>query len=167
MVWDHTSGGCFWGIEHYFDLGEGVVKAESGYMQGKVDHPDYDMVCSHGTGHAETVKVIFDPARISYRRLLEAFFVMHDPTQLNRQGPDYGDQYRSGVFTVNEDQARQANAYIAELTQSGRYGKRPIVTVVEAAKVFWPAEDYHQDYVAKTGRSCHVTNPWTEKAKSK
>src|SRR5690349_22657478 len=85
----YFAGGCFWGIEHYFDIGEGVVSAESGYMQGHVDHPDYDLVCSHTTGHAETVKVTFDPARISYKRLLEAFFVMHDPTQLNRQGPDY------------------------------------------------------------------------------
>ncbi|HUR28583.1 MAG TPA: peptide-methionine (S)-S-oxide reductase MsrA, partial [Planctomycetota bacterium] len=162
----YFAGGCFWGIEHYFDMGEGVLSAESGYMQGKVEHPTYEMVCSHGTGHAEAVKVVFDPSRISYRRLVQAFFVMHDPTQLNYQGPDHGDQYRSGIFTVNAEQEREARAYIGELTKSGRY-KRPIVTVVEPAKTFWPAEDYHQDYVAKTGRSCHVTNPWTEKAQAK
>jgi peptide methionine sulfoxide reductase msrA/msrB len=163
----YFAGGCFWGIEHYFDMGVGVISAESGYMQGKVDHPDYELVCSHTTGHAETVKVIFDPARITYRRLLEAFFVMHDPTQLNYQGPDYGDQYRSGIFTVNDEQDREARAYIAELAKSARYGKSPIVTVVEPAKTFWPAEDYHQDYLAKTGRSCHVKNPWTEKTRVK
>ncbi len=163
----YFAGGCFWGIEHYFQLGEGVISAESGYMQGKVDHPDYDLVCSHTTGHAEAVKVVFDPARISYRRLLEAFFVMHDPTQLNRQGPDYGDQYRSGIFTVNEAQQREAEAYIAELAKSGRFGKRTIVTQVEPAKTFWPAEEYHQDYIARTGRACHVSDPWTEDAKLK
>lgn len=159
----YFAGGCFWGVEHYFQLGEGVISAESGYMQGRTENPTYEQICSHSTGHAEAVKVVFDPARISFRRLLEAFFVMHDPTQLNYQGPDYGDQYRSGIFTVDAEQERAAKAYIAELAQSGRHGKRPIVTVVEAAKKFWPAEDYHQDYIAKTGRACHVTNPWTSK----
>ncbi|MEO6710175.1 MAG: bifunctional methionine sulfoxide reductase B/A protein, partial [Planctomycetota bacterium] len=163
----YFAGGCFWGLEHYFQLGPGVISAESGYMQGKTDHPDYDQVCSHGSGHAETVKVVFDPARISYRRLLEAFFVMHDPTQLNRQGPDYGDQYRSGLFTASAEQEREARAYVDELTKAGRYGKQPIVTVIEPAKTFWPAEDYHQDYIAKTGRSCHVSDPWKETAKAK
>jgi len=106
------------------------------------------------------VKVTYDPKRISYRRLLQAFFDMHDPTQENRQGPDVGEQYRSGIWYVNEEQKREALAFIAELEASGRYGKRKIVTKVEPAKTFWPAEDYHQDYIAKTGRACHVKNPW-------
>ena len=106
------------------------------------------------------MKVVFDPKKITYRRLLEAFFVMHDPTQLNRQGPDFGSQYRSGIWYVNDEQKREAEAYIAELQASGRYGGRKIVTQVEAAKTFWPAEEYHQEYIAKNGAACHVANPW-------
>ncbi len=155
----YFAAGCFWGVEHYFQQGPGVVDAISGYMQGHVDNPTYKQVCTGTTGHAETVKVVYDPARITYRRLLEAFFAMHDPTQLNRQGPDVGTQYRSGIWTVNEEQQREAEAYIRELEASGRYS-RPIVTQVEPAKTFWPAEDYHQDYIAATGAACHVTNPW-------
>jgi peptide methionine sulfoxide reductase msrA/msrB len=156
----YFAGGCFWGIEHYFQEGPGVLDAVSGYMQGQVEHPTYKQVCTDTTGHAETVKVVFDPQKITYRRLLEAFFTMHDPTQLNRQGPDVGEQYRSGIWTTSDDQRRAAEAYIAELTAQGRYGQRKIVTQVEPAGTFWPAEDYHQDYVVKTGRACHVTNPW-------
>jgi peptide methionine sulfoxide reductase msrA/msrB len=156
----YFAGGCFWGVEHYFDEGPGVIDAVSGYMQGTVDHPTYKQVCTDMTGHAETVKVVFDPARITYRRLLEAFFVMHDPTQVNRQGPDFGRQYRSGIWYVNDEQKREAQAYIAELGSTGRLAGKKIVTEVEAAKTFWPAEDYHQDYVAKTGAACHVKNPW-------
>ncbi len=156
----YFAGGCFWGIEHYFQQGPGVIDAESGYMQGHVDNPTYKQVCYTDTGHAETVKVTFDAKRISYRRLLRAFFDMHDPTELNRQGPDVGTQYRSGIWIVNAEQQREAEAYVAELQASGRYGKRKIVTQVEPAKTFWPAEDYHQDYIATTGRACHVTNPW-------
>jgi len=157
----YFAGGCFWGVEHYFHRGPGVVDAISGYMQGHVDHPTYRQVCSNTTGHAETVKVIYDPSKISYRRLLEAFFVMHDPTELDRQGPDVGLQYRSGIWYVNDEQKREAEAYIAELTAEKRYGNRKIVTQVEAAKTFWPAEEYHQEYIAKNGAYCHVTNPWT------
>ncbi|GIW45907.1 MAG: peptide methionine sulfoxide reductase MsrA [Candidatus Binatia bacterium] len=156
----YFAGGCFWGIEHYFQQGPGVIDAVSGYMQGHVERPTYEQVCSGATGHAETVKVVYDPRRITYRRLLEAFFRMHDPTQWNRQGPDVGEQYRSGIWYVNEEQKREAEAYIRELEESGRYGGRKIVTLVEPAKQFWPAEDYHQDYIAKTGRPCHVANPW-------
>jgi peptide methionine sulfoxide reductase msrA/msrB len=156
----YFAGGCFWGIEHYFDEGPGVVDAISGYMQGHVDHPTYRQVCSNTTGHAETVKVVYDPTKITYRRLLEAFFVMHDPTQLDRQGPDYGSQYRSGIWYVNEEQKREAEAYIKELAASGRYGNRKIVTQVEPAKTFWPAEEYHQDYITKNGAACHVADPW-------
>lgn len=155
----YFAGGCFWGIEHYFQQGPGVIDAVSGYMQGQVDNPTYKQVCTGTTGHAETVRVVFDPARITYRRLLEAFFAMHDPTQLNRQGPDVGTQYRSGIWYVNEEQRREAEAYLGELEASGRFS-RPIVTQVELAKTFWPAEDYHQDYIATTGAACHVTNPW-------
>jgi len=156
----YFAGGCFWGVEHYFHRGPGVVDAVSGYMQGHVDHPSYRQVCTDTTGHAETVKVTYDPAKITYRRLLEAFFTMHDPTQMNRQGPDFGEQYRSGIWYVNEDQKREAEEYIKELTASGRYGSRKIVTQVEAAKTFWPAEEYHQEYIAKNGASCHVKDPW-------
>jgi peptide methionine sulfoxide reductase msrA/msrB len=156
----YFAGGCFWGLEHYFQVGPGVVDAVSGYMQGGVDNPTYNQVCSDTTGHAETVKVVFDPAKISYRRLLEAFFEMHDPTQLNRQGPDYGDQYRSGIWYANDEQKKQAEEYIRELTAKKKFGGQKIVTQVEAAKTFYPAEDYHQDYVEKTGRACHVHNPW-------
>lgn len=158
----YFAGGCFWGVEHYFQLGKGVVSAESGYMQGKLDRPTYKQVCTGDSGHAEAVKVTFDPKQIGYRRLLEAFFEMHDPTQWNRQGPDYGTQYRSGIYTVGDDQARDARAFIDELSRSGRFAPRKIVTEVEAAKTFWPAEDYHQDYIEKTGRACHVTNPWRQ-----
>jgi len=156
----YFAGGCFWGIEHYFQQGPGVIDAVSGYMQGRADSPTYKEVCTDATGHAETVKVVFDPQRITYRRLLEAFFVMHDPTELNRQGPDVGAQYRSGIWYANDDQKRQAEEYVQELAASGRYGKRKIVTQIHPALRFWPAEDYHQDYVARTGRACHVTNPW-------
>jgi peptide methionine sulfoxide reductase msrA/msrB len=156
----YFAGGCFWGIEYYFHRGPGVIDAISGYMQGHVDHPTYRQVCSNTTGHAETVKVIYDPSKITYHRLLEAFFTMHDPTELDRQGPDVGSQYRSGIWYVNDEQRREAEAYIAELAASGRYGKRKIVTEVEPAKTFWPAEEYHQEYIAKNGAACHVRDPW-------
>lgn len=156
----YFAGGCFWGVEHYFQQGPGVIDAVSGYMQGHVDHPTYKQVCGDDSGHAEAVKVVFDPKRISYRRLLEAFFVMHDPTQLNRQGPDVGTQYRSGIYFTSENQAQEARAFIQEQLESGRYKGRRIVTEVEKAETFWPAEEYHQDYVVKTGRPCHIADPW-------
>jgi peptide methionine sulfoxide reductase msrA/msrB len=156
----YFAGGCFWGIEHYFREGPGVVAAVSGYMQGHVDNPTYRQVCSNTTGHAETVKVVYDPARITYRRLLEAFFAMHDPTQLDRQGPDHGSQYRSGIWYASDEQKREAETYIGELAAAKRYGGKKIVTRVEAAKRFWPAEEYHQDYITKNGAACHVANPW-------
>ena len=156
----YFAAGCFWGIEHYFQQGPGVIDAESGYMQGDTKDPTYREVCGGRTGHAETVKVVYDPARISFGRLVEAFFAMHDPTQLDRQGPDVGSQYRSGIWYVDDAQEREAAALIETLRASGRYGDRPIVTRLERAKTFYPAEPYHQDYVAKTGRACHVANPW-------
>lgn len=156
----YFAGGCFWGLEHYFQKGPGVIDAVSGYMQGKKEKPTYEEVCSDRTGHAETVKVVYDPQRISYRRLLEAFFEMHDPTQLNRQGPDEGSQYRSGIWYSNEEQRREAENFVQELTDKGRFGGRKIVTQIEPARTFFPAEAYHQDYIEKSGRSCHVRNPW-------
>ncbi len=162
----YFAGGCFWGVEHWLQQGAGVINAESGYMQGQVDHPTYRQVCSDTTGHAETVKVVFDPARISFERLLEAFFKLHDPTQLDRQGPDVGDQYRSGIWTTSDAQKTAAEAFVKKVAASKRYGSRPIVTRIEPAKTFWPAEEYHQDYVEKTGRACHVVNPWSTGAKA-
>lgn len=156
----YFAGGCFWGLEHYFDEGPGVIEAVSGYMQGRADNPTYKQVCTDETGHAETVKVVFDPDRVTYRRLLEAFFKMHDPTQLNRQGPDVGTQYRSGIWYTSDEQKREVEAYLQELADKRRFGGRKIVTQVEPAKTFWPAEEYHQDYVDKTGRACHIANPW-------
>jgi len=156
----YFAGGCFWGLEHYFQQGPGVIDAQSGYMQGRVDNPTYQQVCSEGTGHAETVKVIYDPRKITYRRLLEAFFMMHDPTQLDRQGPDVGAQYRSGIWYVNDVQKRAAQAFIKEQQGTKEFTGRKIVTQVEPAKTFFPAEDYHQDYLDKTGGVCHVKDPW-------
>ena len=156
----YFAGGCFWGLEHYFQEGPGVVDAVSGYMQGRADHPTYKEVCTDKTGHAETVKVVYEPARITYRRLLEAFFTMHDPTERDRQGPDIGTQYRSGIWYTTDEQKREAEAFIKELEAKQRFDGRPIVTQIEPAKTFWPAEAYHQDYVTKTGRTCHVKDPW-------
>lgn len=156
----YFAAGCFWGVQHWFSRGQGIIEATSGYMQGHTENPTYEEVCSHTTGHAETVKVVYDANRITYRRLVEAFFAMHDPTQLNRQGPDIGDQYRSGIWTVNDEQRKIAEEVIRELTERKVYGDRKIVTIVEPAKTFWPAEDYHQDYIAKNGAFCHVKNPW-------
>ncbi|MDF1555758.1 MAG: bifunctional methionine sulfoxide reductase B/A protein [Deferrisomatales bacterium] len=156
----YFAGGCFWGIEHYFQLGPGVLDAASGYMQGEVDQPTYPQVCSGETGHAETVRVVFDPRRITYRRLVQAFFAIHDPTQLDRQGPDVGTQYRSGIWTVSEEQRRAAEAVVRELEAEKRFPGRTVVTRIEPAGTFWPAEAVHQDYIAKTGRACHVSDPW-------
>lgn len=156
----YFAGGCFWGIEHYFQKGPGVIDAVSGYMQGRTDNPTYKEVCTDTTGHAETVKVVYDPSRITFRQLLEAFFKMVDPTQLNYQGPDHGEQYRNGIWTTSESQANEARAFIKELTDKKAFGGKKIVTQIEPAKKFFAAEDYHQDYVEKTGRACHVTNPW-------
>jgi len=157
----YFAGGCFWGIEHIFQQAPGVISAESGYMQGQTDKPTYREVCDGDTGHAEAVRVVFDPTVITYRQLLQGFFKMHDPTQVNRQGPDAGTQYRSGVFCATPQQLEEARAYVAELTAKSAF-RKPIATQVEAAKTFFPAEEYHQDYVDKTGRSCHVGNPWPE-----
>ena len=131
-------------------------------MNGTTENPTYEQVCAHGTGHAEAVKVTYDPSKVSYRQLLDGFFRMHDPTQLDRQGPDVGDQYRSAIFTVDETQLREAQAFKAALQASPKFTGRPIVTVIEPAKPFHAAELYHQDYVERTGRACHAVNPWPQ-----
>ena len=156
----YFAGGCFWGVEHWFQLCPGVKSAESGYMGGKTDKPTYKEICRGDTGHAEVVKVVFDPTKVTYRQLLQGFFMMHDPTQLNRQGPDVGDQYRSAVFCTTPAQAAAARAAITELADAGSYGGKRIVTQVVEGGTFFAAEDYHQDYVEKTGRACHGSNPW-------
>jgi peptide-methionine (S)-S-oxide reductase len=134
----------------------GVIDTAVGYEGGDLEHPTYKEVCTDRTGHAEVVEVTFDPARVSYDTLLDAFFALHDPTQVNRQGPDWGSQYRSVVFAHGEEQMRQAQAKIAELNASGAYRKQ-IATRVEPAMTFWKAEEYHQRYLEKRGMvSCHI-----------
>ena len=140
------AGGCFWGVQAVFQHTKGVIKAVSGYAGGTVPNPSYRQVSSGRSGHAESVEVTFDPSQISYGRLLELFFtVAHDPTQVNRQGPDAGTQYRSGIFATSEAQRKAAEAYIAELGETHAF-PRPVVTKVEPLEAFYPAESYHQDY---------------------
>ena len=143
------AGGCFWGVQSVFEHTKGVVSAVSGYAGGWADKPTYEQVSSGRTGHAESVKVTFDPAQISLDQLLRIFFtVAHDPTQLNRQGPDVGTQYRSVVFYRDAEQKRVAQAYMEQLGRSGYFSK-PIVTQLVPLRSFTPAEDYHQDYARK------------------
>ena len=142
------AGGCFWCLEAVFDLLEGVESVESGYMGGAAPNPTYEDVCTGETGHAEVVRVSFDPARISYRDLLSVFFTIHDPTTLNRQGADVGTQYRSAIFYHSPEQRATAEAAIAELQASKIWGA-PIVTEVAPAGEFYIAEDYHQEYFAR------------------
>jgi len=146
--------GCFWGVEDFFRQVPGVSEAVSGYAGGHVDNPTYKQVCTDKTGHAEVVEVTFDPAKVSYATLVDLFFKMHNPTQLNRQGPDVGTQYRSVIFAHSPEQKRVAEERKA--AAAGRY-KSPIVTTIEDAVPFWPAEDYHQRYFQKNGGSCHVS----------
>lgn len=141
-------GGCFWGVEEAFRTIPGVIKTTVGYEGGHVDNPSYEQVCSHTTGHVETVQVDFDPTKVSYEKLLEIFFKQHDPTQVNRQGLDVGENYRSVIFYHNDVQKQQAEHKIKELTDSNEFDK-PIVTQVEPAKTFWHAEEYHQQYLKK------------------
>lgn len=148
--------GCFWGVEARFNEMSGVLDTAVGYEGGSLEHPTYKEVCNDRTGHAEVVQVTFDPDRISYEALLDAFFGLHDPTQINRQGPDWGSQYRSVIFAATSDQAAQANARIAELNASGTL-RKPIATLVCTSTTFWRAEEYHQKYLEKRGMvSCHI-----------
>ena len=150
----YFAGGCFWGVEDRFQQVPGVIEAVSGYMGGKTANPTYQQVCSGTTGHAETVRVTYDPKRVTYRQLLEWFFKFHDPTQLNRQGPDVGTQYRSAVFAANDEQLKEAKEYFGELQRTDRFRGRNIVTQVDPGGTFYEAEEYHQDYHAKHGGSC-------------
>lgn len=152
----YFAGGCFWGVEDRFAQVPGVIDAESGYQNGRTVKPSYRQVCSGATGHAESVKVVFDPRHVSYRQLVERFFQFHDPTTLNRQGPDVGTQYRSAIFTASEEQAEVARQVVAELSEKAAFDGRKLVTVIEPAGTFWPAEEYHQDYHAKHGGSCTI-----------
>ncbi|PWH17115.1 MAG: peptide-methionine (S)-S-oxide reductase [Anaerolineae bacterium] len=141
------AGGCFWCLEAVFDELQGVISVESGYSGGHIPHPTYKQVCSGETGHAEVVRVTFDPTVISYRDLLRVFFAIHDPTTLNRQGNDVGTQYRSAIFYVDEEQKRTAEEVIQELTEA-KLWPHPIVTEVTPFDTFYLAEDYHQEYFA-------------------
>lgn len=143
--------GCFWGVEANFRSLKGVTDAAVGYAGGQTQNPTYKDVCAHGTGHAEVVQVDYDPAKISYEQLLAAFFKMHNPTQVNRQGFDVGDQYRSVIFYHTPEQEAAARKAIAELESEKRY-TRPVATQIEAAPTFYRGEEYHQQYSAKHGR---------------
>jgi peptide-methionine (S)-S-oxide reductase len=144
-----VAGGCFWGVQGVFQHVDGVVSAVSGYDGGAASSAHYDMTSRGDTGHAESVRITFDPKTISYGKILQIFFsVAHDPTELNRQGPDDGTQYRSAIFPSDAAQARVAKAYVAELNQAHVF-RAPIVTTIETGKTFYPAEDYHQDFLAK------------------
>lgn len=150
------AAGCFWGVEAGLGRLAGVVRTRVGYTGGSVRDPSYERVCAGATGHAEAVLVEFDPGRIGYEPLLRAFFELHDPTQVDRQGPDVGTQYRSAIFTHSREQDATARALIAELDASGRY-RRAIATRVEPAGAFYEAEEYHQRYLEKRGLgSCHL-----------
>ena len=144
-------------MEAAFAAIPGVTATAVGYEGGKLDRPTYKDVCTDQTGHAEVVELDFDPEKVSYEKLLDAFFELHDPTTLNRQGPDWGAQYRSAIFYHSPEQEAQARAKIEQLTADGCYKPRKIVTKVEPAQTFWRAEDYHQRYLEKRGQaSCHI-----------
>lgn len=150
------AAGCFWGVEARFAQVRGVSSTEVGYTGGTTPHPSYEQVCSHATGHAEAVRLEYDPEVVTYERLLDEFFDLHDPTQLDRQGPDVGDQYRSAIFFHSPEQEAAAGAAVERLTAEGRF-KRPIVTQVAPAPDWWRAEDYHQKYFEKRGLSgCRI-----------
>jgi len=147
------AGGCFWGVEYYFQREPGVIYATSGYIGGTTEKPTYEQVCRHTTGHAEAVEVVFDPLQTSFEKMARLFFEIHDPCQLNQQGPDVGDQYRSAVFYMDAAQKQTTEKLIAELKKQGL----AVVTQVVPAGTFWPAEAYHQDYYQRSGKTpyCH------------
>ncbi|MGC1782396.1 MAG: peptide-methionine (S)-S-oxide reductase MsrA [Acidobacteriaceae bacterium] len=148
--------GCFWGVQAAFDRLPGVVETLVGYEGGTLDNPTYRDVCTDHTGHAEVVQVTFDPAKVTYQKLLDTFFSEHNPTQLNRQGPDHGTQYRSAIFYHSPEQRQAAEETIARLTAEGKFFKAIVTQVVPTAH-FWPAEEYHQKYLEKRGAvSCHI-----------
>lgn len=155
----YFAGGCFWGVEHLFNEVPGVIDAVSGYAGGRVEHPTYEQVCGGRTGHAETVEVTFDPSKVSYDELLNTFWNLHDPTTLNRQGPDFGHQYRSAIFFDSPEQEKVAKA---SKEQAQKYFEKPIVTEIVPLNNFWRAEEYHQRYFDKhQGHySCHFIRGW-------
>ncbi|MBR8657193.1 peptide-methionine (S)-S-oxide reductase MsrA [Achromobacter sp. Marseille-Q0513] len=150
------AGGCFWGVQAVFQHVKGVSSAVSGYAGGQASTANYDTVSGGRSGHAEAVEITYDPAQVSYGQLLQIYFsVAHDPTQLNRQGPDTGTQYRSAVFPASDGQRQVAEAYIAQLNRAGVYGK-PMATTIEPLKAFYRAEDYHQDYLVRHPYSMYI-----------
>lgn len=151
------AAGCFWGVQYYFDQVPGVTATTAGYTGGSIENPTYEEVCGHTTGHAEAVEVEFDTTKISYETLVRQFFRLHDPTQLNRQGPDVGDSYRSAIFYVTDAQ-RETAERVRDEAQKDQ--KQPIVTAITPAGPFYRAEDYHQKFAQRTGRgTCHI--PYT------
>jgi methionine-S-sulfoxide reductase len=151
------AAGCFWGVQYYFDQVPGVVKTTVGYTGGHTENPTYDEVCTHTTGHAEAVLIEFNPQKVTYETLLKQFFRMHDPTQLNRQGPDIGDSYRSAIFYFDQEQRKEA---IQVRNKLQKEKDRPIVTQIEPADHFYEAEAYHQKFTERTGMGmCHI--PYT------
>jgi peptide methionine sulfoxide reductase msrA/msrB len=148
------AGGCFWGVEYHFSRIKGVLDVKSGYTGGETRNPTYKQVCTGRTGHAEAVQITYDPAAVDYETLAKLFFEIHDPAQVNRQGPDIGTQYRSAVFYADEEQRQVAEKLVAELKRKGYQ----VATTVERAETFWEAEDYHQDYYDRTGHQpyCHI-----------
>lgn len=151
------AAGCFWGVEAALAAIPGVTSTAVGYEGGALERPSYQDVCTDQTGHAEAVELEFNPSEVSYDQLLDAFFRLHDPTTLNRQGPDWGTQYRSAIFVHSAEQEAQARAKIEQLTAEGRFTPKKIVTRIEPAQTFWRAEEYHQRYLEKRGlSSCHI-----------
>ncbi len=148
------AAGCFWGVEAAFRRVKGVLSTTVGYTGGTAPNPTYEDVCAHGTGHAEAIEVLYDPTAVSYEELVDVFWSLHDPTQLNRQGPDVGTQYRSAIFAHSPEQEKAARASRDRQQQSGRH-RRPIVTEITPAARFWPAEEYHQQYFDKRGPGWH------------
>lgn len=151
------AAGCFWGVEETFRRVPGVLRTSVGYTGGWLEHPTYEQVCTDRTGHAEALQVLYDPEQVSYGQLLDVFWSCHDPTQLDRQGPDIGSQYRSAIFFHDDEQKAEAVASKDALEASGRH-RRPVVTEIVAAETFWRAEEYHQQYFAKRGvdPTCHL-----------
>ena len=148
------AAGCFWGVQFYFDQVPGVTETVVGYTGGHTENPTYDEVCSHTTGHAEAVKVTFDPEKVTYKTLVRQFFHMHDPTQLNRQGPDVGDNYRSAIFYADDEQRQTAEVVRDEVQETA---ERPVVTEITPEAPFYEAEPYHQKFSQRTGIGmCHI-----------
>lgn len=150
----YFGAGCFWKVQYIFSKTPGVVKTKVGYSGGNLANPTYEQVCGHNTKHVETVQVEYDPKKVTFKKLLEVFWAQHDPTTLNRQGPDVGDQYRSVIFYTDQKQKEEALEYKKQLTDAHKFS-RPIITAIEPAAKFYDAEDYHQDYFKKHGQVCH------------